>query len=56
MELGPKSRDGKYKPKKSKHPNGFDIFYSKMSDKEKQRLSESYMTFFDYYEIYGRRE
>ena len=54
LEMGSKSRDGKYKARKSNHPNEFDRFYEKMSDKEKQRLCESYMTFFDYYAIYGQ--
>ena len=54
VELGPKSRDGKYKYKKVKHPNAIDIFYSRLTEEQKQRWAESYMDFKEYYKIYKK--
>ena len=44
----------KSKCRKSNHPNDFDRFYAKMSEDEKRRWAESYMTFMDYYAIYSK--
>lgn len=53
MELDTKSR-GKYKYKKLNHPNEIDKFYASLTDKQRQRWAESYMTFIDYYNIHKK--
>jgi len=46
------SKKSKYR--KSSHPNDFDLFYARMSEDERRRWAESYMTFLDYYAIHRK--
>jgi len=43
----------KRKKLNKEHPNKHDKFYEKLPESEKERWGRSYMTFLDYYEIYG---
>ena len=45
----------KRKKLSKEHPNKHDKFYERLPQAEKERWGRGYMTFLDYYEIYGNQ-